>query len=171
MTARRPPLWAQGLVAVVSLVLGTVYLELLHVVFEVLWGNVPQALDTNNLMLAAYVLVMLTEIAHELDKPEKAREAAVRALEQGSSGTRALLRLGELHERRGEIDEAMWCYQKVLDAQPDHARTRMRLAELQLKILWEEILKRGMKIEVLSPPKRVYSSFVHGYSELMVKIA
>ncbi len=60
MTARRPPLWAQGLVAVVSLVLGTVYLELLHVVFEVLWGDVPQALDTNNLMLAGYVLVMLT---------------------------------------------------------------------------------------------------------------
>ena len=46
-----------------------------------------------------------------------------------------------------------------------------RLGELQLKILWEEILKRDMKIEVLSPPKRVYSSFVHGYSELMVKIA
>ena len=60
MTAHRPPLWAQGLVAVVSLVLGTVYLELLHVVFEVLWGDVPQALDTNNLMLAGYVLVMLT---------------------------------------------------------------------------------------------------------------
>jgi cytochrome P450 len=46
-----------------------------------------------------------------------------------------------------------------------------RLGELQLKILWEEILKRDLKIEVLSPPKRVYSSFVHGYSELMVRIA
>ena len=46
-----------------------------------------------------------------------------------------------------------------------------RLGELQLKILWEEILKRDMKIEVLAPPKRVFSSFVHGYSELMVKIA
>ncbi|MCC0001874.1 MAG: cytochrome P450 [Methylobacteriaceae bacterium] len=46
-----------------------------------------------------------------------------------------------------------------------------RLGELQLKILWEEILKRDMKIEVLAPPKRVYSSFVHGYQEMMVKIA
>ena len=46
-----------------------------------------------------------------------------------------------------------------------------RLGELQLKILWEEILKRDMKIEVLSPPKRVFSSFVHGYQEMMVKIA
>ncbi|MCA9698168.1 MAG: tetratricopeptide repeat protein, partial [Myxococcales bacterium] len=78
------------------------------------------------------VLVMLTELSHELDKPEEARQAAVRALEQGSSGVRALLRLGELSERRGDIEQAMWCYQTVLEAQPDHARTRMRLAELQL---------------------------------------
>ena len=46
-----------------------------------------------------------------------------------------------------------------------------RLGELQLKILWEEILKRDMKIEVLAPPKRVYSSFVHGYQEMQVRIA
>jgi thioredoxin-like negative regulator of GroEL len=78
------------------------------------------------------VLVMLTELSHELDKPEEARQAAVRALAQGSSGVRALLRLGELSERRGDIEQAMWCYQTVLEAEPDHARTRMRLAELQL---------------------------------------
>lgn len=77
-------------------------------------------------------LVMLTELSHELEKPEEARQAAVRALEQGSSGVRALLRLGELHERRGDIEQAMWCYQTVLEAVPGHARTRMRLAELQL---------------------------------------
>jgi cytochrome P450 len=46
-----------------------------------------------------------------------------------------------------------------------------RLGELQLKILWEEIMKRDMKIEVLSPPKRVFSSFVHGYQEMQVRIA
>ncbi|MFO7561699.1 MAG: hypothetical protein R6X02_03560 [Enhygromyxa sp.] len=77
-------------------------------------------------------LVMLTELSHELDKPEEARQAAVRALERGSSGVRALLRLGELNERRGNIEQAMWCYETVLEAVPDHARTRMRLAELQL---------------------------------------
>lgn len=80
------------------------------------------------------VLVMLTELSHELDKPEEARQAAVRALEEGSSGIRALLRLGELSERRGDIDQAMWCYQTVLEAHPEHARTRVRLAELQLTI-------------------------------------
>jgi cytochrome P450 len=45
-----------------------------------------------------------------------------------------------------------------------------RLAELQLKIIWEEILKRFPKIEVVGPPKRVYSSFVHGYEHLPVVI-
>jgi cytochrome P450 len=45
-----------------------------------------------------------------------------------------------------------------------------RLAELQLKIIWEEILKRFPRIEVTGPPKRVYSSFVHGYEHLPVVI-
>jgi cytochrome P450 len=45
-----------------------------------------------------------------------------------------------------------------------------RLAELQLKILWEEILKRFPVIEVLDQPTRVRSSFVRGYSKLMVQI-
>jgi Flp pilus assembly protein TadD len=101
-------------------------------------GNAEEAMRTLEKLLPLSpsrevdVLVMLTELSHELDKPEQAREAALRALEQGSAGTRALLRLGELHERRGEIDQAMWCYTKVLESQPDHSRTRMRLAELQL---------------------------------------
>ena len=43
-----------------------------------------------------------------------------------------------------------------------------RLAELQLKIIWEEILKRFAKIEVVGEPKRAYSSFVKGYETLPV---
>jgi cytochrome P450 len=41
-----------------------------------------------------------------------------------------------------------------------------RLAELQLKIIWEEILKRYPRIDVVGEPKRVYSSFVKGYEVL-----
>ncbi len=44
------------------------------------------------------------------------------------------------------------------------------LAEMQLKILWEEILQRFSSIEVVGEPKRVYSSFVHGITELPVRI-
>ena len=45
-----------------------------------------------------------------------------------------------------------------------------RLAELQLRILWEELLKRFDQIEVMDEPERVQSNFVRGYSKLMVKL-
>ena len=43
-----------------------------------------------------------------------------------------------------------------------------RLAELQLKILWEEILARFERIEVSGEPVRVHSNFVMGYKDLPV---
>ena len=43
-----------------------------------------------------------------------------------------------------------------------------RLAELQLKVLWEEILKRFGRLEVVGEPERTPSSFVHGYTSLRV---
>jgi cytochrome P450 len=45
-----------------------------------------------------------------------------------------------------------------------------RLAELQLKILWEELLRRFPRIEVVGDPVRVRSSFVRGFSRLPVRI-
>ena len=45
-----------------------------------------------------------------------------------------------------------------------------RLAELQLKILWEEILRRFPAIELAGEPVRVRSNFVHGFTELPVRI-
>jgi cytochrome P450 len=45
-----------------------------------------------------------------------------------------------------------------------------RLAELQLKIIWEEIMKRFPTIEVVGEPVRVSSSFVKGYEKLPVRI-
>jgi cytochrome P450 len=45
-----------------------------------------------------------------------------------------------------------------------------RLAELQLQIIWEEIMKRFPVIEVVGEPKRSYSTFVKGYERLMVVI-
>ncbi|MDH6260626.1 cytochrome P450 [Bradyrhizobium sp. BR13661] len=52
-----------------------------------------------------------------------------------------------------------------------HRCVGLRLAELQLKIIWEEILKRFDHIDVVGAPKRVYSSFVKGLETLPVKIA
>lgn len=45
-----------------------------------------------------------------------------------------------------------------------------RLAELQLRVLWEEILKRFEKIEIQEEPSRTFSSFVKGYTYLPVKL-
>jgi len=45
-----------------------------------------------------------------------------------------------------------------------------RLAEMQLRIVWEEILKRFSFVEVVGEPVRVYSSFVKGYSDLPVRL-
>ena len=45
-----------------------------------------------------------------------------------------------------------------------------RLAEMQLTILWEEILARFPLIEVLTEPERVPSCFVHGYKSMQVRI-
>ncbi|HUO12487.1 MAG TPA: cytochrome P450 [Caulobacteraceae bacterium] len=45
-----------------------------------------------------------------------------------------------------------------------------RLAELQLTIIWEEILKRFPSIELAGDPQRTHSIFVHGYETLPVVI-
>jgi len=45
-----------------------------------------------------------------------------------------------------------------------------RLAELQLQILWEEILARYDRIEVMAEPERIPSSFVKGYAAMQVRV-
>jgi cytochrome P450 len=45
-----------------------------------------------------------------------------------------------------------------------------RLAEMQLIILWEEIMKRFPVIELIEQPKRIYSNFIHGITEMKVRI-
>jgi cytochrome P450 len=51
-----------------------------------------------------------------------------------------------------------------------HRCLGLRLAELQLRIVWEEILRRFETIEVVDVPKRTYSNFVNGYETLPVRI-
>jgi len=45
-----------------------------------------------------------------------------------------------------------------------------RLGEMQLTVLWEEILKRFDKIEVVGDPVYLRSNFIHGIRELPVRI-
>jgi len=52
-----------------------------------------------------------------------------------------------------------------------HRCVGMRLAEMQLRIMWEEILKRFSRIEVVDEPKRMNSNFVKGFEAMSVRIA
>ena len=45
-----------------------------------------------------------------------------------------------------------------------------RLAEMQLRILWEEIMQRFSFVEAMAEPKRVQSNFVRGYTSLPVRL-
>ncbi len=47
-----------------------------------------------------------------------------------------------------------------------------RLAEMQLRVLWGEIVKRFsfVEVEVVDEPERTYSTFVKGYPRMLVKL-
>ncbi|MBM3643646.1 MAG: cytochrome P450 [Alphaproteobacteria bacterium] len=45
-----------------------------------------------------------------------------------------------------------------------------RLAELQLRILWEEILARDLRFELAGPPVRSYSNFIRGFRQVPVRL-
>jgi cytochrome P450 len=45
-----------------------------------------------------------------------------------------------------------------------------RLAEMQLRVIWEEIMKRFSKVEVTGEPKYLASSFIHGITDLPVTV-
>jgi cytochrome P450 len=82
----------------------------------------------------------------------------------------------------GNRDEAVFENADVLDIERSNARQHLsfgfgihrcmgnRLAELQLRLLWEEILQRFDRIEVLAEPSRTFSSFVNGYTHLPVRV-
>ncbi len=45
-----------------------------------------------------------------------------------------------------------------------------RLAEMQIRVAWEETMKRFRQVEVVGEPVRVRSPFVKGYAELPVRV-
>ena len=82
----------------------------------------------------------------------------------------------------GNRDEEVWERPDDLMIERSNARAHLafgfgihrcmgnRLAEMQLRIVWEEILRRFETIEVVGEPVRVRSNFVRGYSELPVRV-
>ncbi len=52
-----------------------------------------------------------------------------------------------------------------------HRCVGARLAELQIRILLEEMAKRRLRINVVQEPERVAACFVHGYRSMMVELS
>ncbi|APG61694.1 cytochrome [Sphingorhabdus lutea] len=52
-----------------------------------------------------------------------------------------------------------------------HRCVGARLAELQIRILLEEMAKRRLRVNVVEEPERVAACFVHGYRKMMVKLS
>ena len=82
----------------------------------------------------------------------------------------------------GNRDEDVFENPDAIDIERHNARVHLsfgygihfcmgsRLAELQLRVLWEEILRRFERIEVQAEPSRTFSSFVNGYTNLPVRV-
>ncbi len=82
----------------------------------------------------------------------------------------------------GNRDEAVFENADVLNVDRANARQHLsfgfgvhrcmgnRVAELQLRVLWEEMLQRYSQIEVVGAPIRAISNFVRGYTHLPVKL-
>lgn len=82
----------------------------------------------------------------------------------------------------GNFDETVFPDPMAFSLQRDNARRHLsfgagihrcvgdRLAELQLRILWEEILARQLAVEVTGPAERVYSNIIRGIRSLPVRV-
>jgi cytochrome P450 len=82
----------------------------------------------------------------------------------------------------GNRDEAVFEGAASFDIERKNARQHLsfgygvhrcmgnRVAELQLNILWEELLDRFSEIEVVGAPVRAISNFVRGYTQLPVRL-
>lgn len=81
---------------------------------------------------SADVLAELAELAFDTGDIDRVLAAAARSEGAGPEHSRVLVRLGELYERRGELEEAAKTYQGILQRDPKDAMARLKLAELNL---------------------------------------
>ncbi|MBX7081327.1 MAG: tetratricopeptide repeat protein, partial [Nannocystaceae bacterium] len=77
------------------------------------------------------LMAELSELAFEAGDDERAL-AAAHAAATGARQVDALVRLGELHERRGDLDAAAAAYDESIQAAPDDLRGYLRLADLEI---------------------------------------
>ena len=124
---------------------------------------------------------MVSEIIRYQTPVAHMRRTAVADAELGGQTIKAGATVGMWSGTGNRDDEALEAADRFI---VDRARPRQhlsfgfgvhrcvgnRLAEMQLRILWEEILTRFPVIEVTGEPERVYSNFLRGIKSMKVRI-
>jgi len=102
------------------------------------------------------VLTELAGVAFNAGDLERALETATRAAAGGADSSRAIVRLGELYERRGDPKAAAKIYAKALELSPRDPLAKLRLAKLAVangeteraSKLYREIVEAGGPPEI-----------------------
>ncbi|MCR9166510.1 MAG: tetratricopeptide repeat protein [Nannocystaceae bacterium] len=101
-------------------------------------GQVESAMGTLEELLALDpsrgpdVLAEMSELAFEAGDSDRALRTATTAAEKDRSHVDAIVRLGEMHESKGDMDAAADAYRRALETKPTALRPKLRLAELEL---------------------------------------
>ncbi len=101
-------------------------------------GQIESAMGTLEELLALDpsrspdVLAEMSELAFEAGDADKALENATTAAEKDRTHVEAIVRLGEMHESKGDMDAAADAYRRALQTKPNEPRPKLRLAELEL---------------------------------------
>ncbi len=125
--------------------------------------------------LVSEIIRYQTPVIHMRRTTTRATELAGKAIPQGAKVVMWYV--------SGNFDEAAMPEPEAFDVERPKVRQHLsfgagihrcvgdRLAEMQLRILWEEILKRDLAIEIAGPPVRLYSNFIRGIRSLPVRIS
>lgn len=101
-------------------------------------GQIESAMGTLEELLALDpsrspdVLAEMSELAFEAGDSDRALKNATTAAEKDRSHVDAIVRLGEMHESKGDMDAAADAYRRALETKPTALRPKLRLAELEL---------------------------------------
>ena len=109
-------------------------------------------------------------LAGVIEQHVGASPAASSGIEGDKVHRPALLRIADHRACPFDQKQAGRIHADAAGSHAPHRRVGNRLAELQLQIIWGQILKRFPVIEVQREPRRVYSTFIKGYEDLPVVI-
>ncbi len=108
------------------------------------------------------VLAEMSELAFEAGDSDRALKNATTAAEKDRSHVDAIVRLGEMHESKGDIDAAADAYRRALETKPTALQPKLRLAELELtrgnvarsRALLAEVLDASGPLELMEDAGR-----------------